>query len=394
MSNQILISLVSAFRTTVHLSRNIFTYRIVYGTHYDTLQLPRNCTNKDVRDSFIKLSKQFHPDKNQNDPNTHAQFVKLNEAYHVLSRPDRRRDYDLTLQTERHFNRRYDNSPFDTYTTAYRQRVVWRDESFWEFQDKTKYNSEDTSGYYGIKGVRRVPNSWIAVFCIIFSAIGLWLQVLLIRESTAFNRKRLNERSEEASKILADVQEQALIYGNKVQLERMRQRLNQSQFSSDTMKKENDTHPPQETANISEIHQKNIHSYSTGGTSAIAESDTEFQNLTEEKNMDQNSSILGQTTDKSEHNAVKSLDTKSLHDATTSNTSTQEFVSMQPKDSAKPHFEMMVGNGHDIKITNQQHQQFDEKLRDFHGPQLNPEVIVMTEPGEVLCEMHIINRLR
>ncbi|KAJ4451537.1 hypothetical protein ANN_03002 [Periplaneta americana] len=108
----------------------IKVFSIVYGTHYDTLQLPRNCTNKDVRDSFIKLSKQFHPDKNQNDPNTHAQFVKLNEAYHVLSRPDRRRDYDLTLQTERHFNRRYDNSPFDTYTTAYRQRVTkirsWR----------------------------------------------------------------------------------------------------------------------------------------------------------------------------------------------------------------------------------------------------------------------------
>jgi hypothetical protein len=33
-------------------------YRILCGSHYDTLKLPRDCTTKDIRDSFIRLSKQ------------------------------------------------------------------------------------------------------------------------------------------------------------------------------------------------------------------------------------------------------------------------------------------------------------------------------------------------
>lgn len=70
-------------------------YRI-FASHYDTLKLKRDCTPKEIREAFLDLSKQLHPDKTNN-PNNHAQFVKLNEAYSVLSKPHSRSDYDLFL---------------------------------------------------------------------------------------------------------------------------------------------------------------------------------------------------------------------------------------------------------------------------------------------------------
>ncbi|PSN38970.1 hypothetical protein C0J52_11341 [Blattella germanica] len=211
----------------VNVKRSICMHRILCGTHYDTLKLPRNCTSKDVRDSFIKLSKKCHPDKNRDDPTTHAQFVKLNEAYSVLSRPEKRREYDLTLKpilTEK-FHNAHQNSPFDVYTTAYRQRVVWRDESFWEYKDKSSHNQ--SGDYYGIRGMKRVPNGWIAILY-----------------STAFNRQVLDDRSHEASRILSDVHDRALKHGNKMQLELLKQQSEKTQTLSGSPKKTPTSGPP------------------------------------------------------------------------------------------------------------------------------------------------------
>jgi len=69
------------------------------------------------------VSFQCHPDKNQNDPSTHAQFVKVNEAYHILSCPDKRRLYDLTLKPEARRSQRREYGPFDMDTATFRQRV-------------------------------------------------------------------------------------------------------------------------------------------------------------------------------------------------------------------------------------------------------------------------------
>lgn len=60
------------------------------------LKLPRNCSEKDIKDAFIKLSKQYHPDRNKN-KEAQAKFVKISNAYNVLSKPRSRREYDLGL---------------------------------------------------------------------------------------------------------------------------------------------------------------------------------------------------------------------------------------------------------------------------------------------------------
>uniref|UniRef100_A0A0B7AXE6 J domain-containing protein n=1 Tax=Arion vulgaris TaxID=1028688 RepID=A0A0B7AXE6_9EUPU len=65
-------------------------------THYEILDLSPLATAKDIRQAFLKLSKQCHPDTSNNHTNQ-KKFVQVNEAYTVLSKPASRREYDASL---------------------------------------------------------------------------------------------------------------------------------------------------------------------------------------------------------------------------------------------------------------------------------------------------------
>ena len=52
--------------------------------------------------SMIIYVAQIHPDLNPEDPNCHQSFLRLNEAYTVLSKPDKRQIYDASLMKQRH----------------------------------------------------------------------------------------------------------------------------------------------------------------------------------------------------------------------------------------------------------------------------------------------------
>ncbi|KAI8934462.1 hypothetical protein NX059_009191 [Plenodomus lindquistii] len=65
--------------------------------HYETLQLTTTATAAEIKRQFYTLSKKHHPDTNQNDPAASTRFVAISEAYHVLSVPEKRAQYDATL---------------------------------------------------------------------------------------------------------------------------------------------------------------------------------------------------------------------------------------------------------------------------------------------------------
>jgi len=63
--------------------------------HYKTLELSKNCTEDEIKQSYKRLALLFHPDKNPNNvEQSQEKFVKIKEAYEILSDPTKRRDYD------------------------------------------------------------------------------------------------------------------------------------------------------------------------------------------------------------------------------------------------------------------------------------------------------------
>ncbi|MCI7653176.1 MAG: DnaJ domain-containing protein [Bacteroidales bacterium] len=62
--------------------------------YYKILGVDKNIPQKDVRRAYLKRAKQFHPDLHPDDPKAKAKFQALNEAYDVISDPDKRAKYD------------------------------------------------------------------------------------------------------------------------------------------------------------------------------------------------------------------------------------------------------------------------------------------------------------
>ncbi|MDR2338079.1 MAG: DnaJ domain-containing protein [Deltaproteobacteria bacterium] len=66
---------------------------VQYQDYYKILGISNTATTEEIRSAFRKLAKQYHPDINKT-KNAEERFKLINEAYEVLSNPDRRSRYD------------------------------------------------------------------------------------------------------------------------------------------------------------------------------------------------------------------------------------------------------------------------------------------------------------
>jgi len=107
-----------------NIKRNLFLQTRLLHTHYDTLGVKKNATQSEIKAAFFKESKKIHPDMNPNDPKSKAKFIKLNEAYSVLSKPSKRREYDLKILEPNidhktiHMNRRSSHAHPNVHKTS------------------------------------------------------------------------------------------------------------------------------------------------------------------------------------------------------------------------------------------------------------------------------------
>lgn len=63
--------------------------------YYQILGIPRDATEKQINAAYKKLALQYHPDRNSDKEAAEVKFRELNDAYHVLIDPNKRRQYDL-----------------------------------------------------------------------------------------------------------------------------------------------------------------------------------------------------------------------------------------------------------------------------------------------------------
>jgi DnaJ family protein C protein 10 len=86
--------------------------------YYKLLGVSKDADERTIRRAFKKIAITKHPDKDQVDfygslltiitfqdnPNAHADFIKINKAYEVLKDPDLRRKYDQHGEEVSEFN--------------------------------------------------------------------------------------------------------------------------------------------------------------------------------------------------------------------------------------------------------------------------------------------------
>jgi molecular chaperone DnaJ len=61
---------------------------------YSVLGVGRDASAREIKDAYRRLARRYHPDVNPGDKTSEAKFKQVNEAYHVLSNPKARKDYD------------------------------------------------------------------------------------------------------------------------------------------------------------------------------------------------------------------------------------------------------------------------------------------------------------
>ena len=65
-----------------------------FKDYYAILGVSKTATPEEIKQAFRKLARKFHPDVNPGNKQAEAKFKEINEAYEVLSDPDKRKKYD------------------------------------------------------------------------------------------------------------------------------------------------------------------------------------------------------------------------------------------------------------------------------------------------------------
>ncbi|WP_019180320.1 DnaJ C-terminal domain-containing protein [Microbacterium yannicii] len=61
---------------------------------YSVLGVSKDVSDADLKKTYRKLARTYHPDSNQGDPKAEAKFKEVSEAYSVLSDAEQRKEYD------------------------------------------------------------------------------------------------------------------------------------------------------------------------------------------------------------------------------------------------------------------------------------------------------------
>lgn len=65
--------------------------------YYDVLNVAHNASDEVIRAAYRALSQKYHPDRNPHNPQAHQRMTEINQAYAVLSDPEKRHHHDVWI---------------------------------------------------------------------------------------------------------------------------------------------------------------------------------------------------------------------------------------------------------------------------------------------------------
>jgi curved DNA-binding protein len=75
---------------------------VKFRDYYEVLGVPRGASKDEIRKAFRKLARKYHPDIAADKAEGEEKFKEINEAYEVLSDPEKRKKYDTLGENWKH----------------------------------------------------------------------------------------------------------------------------------------------------------------------------------------------------------------------------------------------------------------------------------------------------
>ncbi|XP_075693376.1 dnaJ homolog subfamily C member 4 [Rhinoderma darwinii] len=199
--------------------------------HYQVLGVERKATGEEIKNAFFTLSKKCHPDSDPTNPLLHSQFVRLNEAYRVLSKFSSRLEYDQILEAIQRENwGSTGRSPNKSYSTTYN----WKQSYQTEQGPFTRSTSEDYGRYWSefppkkeceeSTEERGQRNYMMVLYCIFIGSLSIFVHYELFSTVRDIRRKELVEQQMKIMKFYNQRKETAMENGLSTQQEILVQR--------------------------------------------------------------------------------------------------------------------------------------------------------------------------
>ena len=119
-------------------------------THYEILGIRKTATTEEIKSAYKQLVKKYHPDVYPGDKTfAEKKTQEINEAYDVLSDPDKKSEYDALISP--HTSTTYTPPDYSGYT--------YKSTSFYEKTKTSKRNAQAQGSKYSYENYKKTYNS-------------------------------------------------------------------------------------------------------------------------------------------------------------------------------------------------------------------------------------------